>query len=89
MARRLEKATGVPVLAHKIKKPGCGEEIMDYFREHPETGVKGPRDVAVVGDRLATDMMMANLMGCWGVWVRDGVVPLAEKSVVWHIAPFS
>ncbi|KAJ2904303.1 hypothetical protein MKZ38_008362 [Zalerion maritima] len=82
LATELEKATGVPVLSHSSKKPGCGEEIMEYFRQHPETGVKGPRDIAVVGDRLMTDMVLANMMGSWGVWVRDGVVPLEGKSMV-------
>jgi ribonucleotide monophosphatase NagD (HAD superfamily) len=28
----------------------------------------------VVGDRLFTDIMMANMIGAWSVWVKDGVV---------------
>lgn len=36
--------------------------------------------IAVVGDRLFTDVVMANLMGSHGVWIKDGVV--AEKSIV-------
>ncbi|KAK2067908.1 hypothetical protein P8C59_001607 [Phyllachora maydis] len=80
-AAALEAATDVRVLAHRTKKPGCGAEVMAYFRRHPETGVSAPHHVAVVGDRLATDMMLANAMGSWGVWVRAGVVPLGEKSV--------
>lgn len=55
---------------------------MEYFRSHPETGVTSPSHVAIVGDRLTTDIMMANMMGSWGFWVRDGVVPLSQKSVV-------
>lgn len=82
LASEVEKATGVTVFSHRAKKPGCGDEIMAYFRSHPETGVTCPHQVAVVGDRLTTDMMMANLMGSWGVWVKDGVAPLQEKSVV-------
>ncbi|KAK7430326.1 hypothetical protein QQZ08_003074 [Neonectria magnoliae] len=77
----VEKNTEVAVLSHAIKKPGCGEEIMDYFRKHPETGVTHPSQIAVVGDRLTTDIMLANMMGGWGFWVRDGVVPLEKKSV--------
>ena len=46
---------------------------MAYFAAHPESGVSHPSQVAVVGDRLATDMLMANMAGMWGVWVRDGV----------------
>ena len=55
---------------------------MAYFRAHPETGVTRPEHVAVVGDRLTTDVMMANLMGSYAVWVKDGVVPREETSAV-------
>jgi phosphatidylglycerophosphatase GEP4 len=82
MAAEVAKSTGVTVLSHRAKKPGCGDEIMEYFRQHPETGVTRPHQIAVVGDRLFTDMMLANRMGSWGIWVKDGVVPLNEKSIV-------
>ncbi len=81
-AAEVEKSTGVYVLPHSVKKPGCGAEIMAYFKQHPETGVTDPSHVAVVGDRLTTDMMLANMMGGWGFWVRDGVVPFQQKSIV-------
>lgn len=86
MAQALEEETGIPVLTHSDKKPGCGSEVMEYFRKHPETGVTSPSQIAVVGDRLTTDIMMANMMGAWGFWVKDGVVPLAQKSMV-SLAP--
>lgn len=69
-------------MPHKTKKPGCGSEIMEYFRKHPETGVSHPSQVAVVGDRLTTDMMLANMMGGWGFWIREGVVAPEKKSIV-------
>ncbi|CAO2655204.1 Nn.00g102680.m01.CDS01 [Neocucurbitaria sp. VM-36] len=72
-AALLEANTGVKVLRHSTKKPGCKEEVMAYFKAHPESGVLRPDQIAVVGDRLSTDMMMANMMGSYGVWVRDGV----------------
>ncbi|KAL2019614.1 hypothetical protein VTK56DRAFT_9429 [Thermocarpiscus australiensis] len=81
LASEVEKLTRVPVLSHGVKKPGCGDEILAYFRGHPETGVTGAHQIAVVGDRLATDMMLANMMGSWGIWVRDGVVPLQQKGI--------
>ncbi|POS79417.1 hypothetical protein DHEL01_v202175 [Diaporthe helianthi] len=81
LSSELEKATGVEVLSHQTKKPGCGSEIMDYFRSHPETGVSTPSQVAIVGDRLFTDMMLANSMGSYGLWVKDGVVPLSQKNI--------
>lgn len=82
LARELESATGVSVLSHAHKKPGCKDEIMAYFRKYPEAGVTHPSQVVVIGDRLMTDMMLANMMGGRGIWMRDGVAPLSEKSVV-------
>lgn len=61
---------------------------MEYFRKYPETGVTRPDQIAMVGDRLTTDVMMANLMGSYAVWVKDGVVPPGETSVVSKTAPF-
>lgn len=81
-AAEVERSTGVVVLPHAVKKPGCGSEIMAYFRQHPETGVTDASHVAVVGDRLMTDVMLANMMGAWGFWIGDGVVPLRQKSLV-------
>lgn len=81
-AVEVERGTGVHVLPHSVKKPGCGPEIMAYFKQHPETGVTDPSHIAVVGDRLTTDMMLANMMGGWGFWIKDGVVPMKQKSMV-------
>jgi phosphatidylglycerophosphatase GEP4 len=81
-AASVEASTGVTVLTHSTKKPGCGPEIMEYFRKYPETGVTRPDQVAVVGDRLTTDVMMANMMGSYAVWVKDGVVPEEEAGIV-------
>ncbi|KAH3664813.1 hypothetical protein OGATHE_003628 [Ogataea polymorpha] len=58
-AQRLEKNTGVPVLRHSTKKPGCWPEIVAWFEQR---GV-APHEIAVVGDRLFTDILMANMMG--------------------------
>ncbi|RHZ65216.1 phosphatidylglycerophosphatase [Aspergillus thermomutatus] len=53
------------------KKPFCGKEVVDWFRER---GVVTRADeIAVVGDRLGTDVLMAVMMGSWSVWCRDGV----------------
>ncbi|KAK5122111.1 hypothetical protein LTR85_004357 [Meristemomyces frigidus] len=70
----LERNTGVKVLRHTTKKPGCNDEIMNYFRTAPDSGVTSPSQVAVVGDRLLTDVMMANMMGSYSVWIKDGMV---------------
>lgn len=71
-AELLEMNTGVPVLRHSAKKPGCHEEIFSYF--HQKKIITKPSEIAIVGDRLFTDVMMANMMGSYSVWVRDGVI---------------
>lgn len=77
-AEKLEKDTGVTVLRHPTKKPGCHNEIMEYFAQQ---GVTEPSQIAVVGDRLFTDMLMANMMGAYGVWLSEGV-ERSEKTWV-------
>ena len=73
-AKSLSEATGVEVFRHATKKPGCGKHVFDHLRSDEELGLEHPSQVAVIGDRLFTDIMMANMMGAWGIWVRDGVV---------------
>ena len=53
---------------------------MEYFRKATDSKVTKPSQVAVVGDRLFTDVLLANMMGSWSVWVKDGVVK--ERSLV-------
>ncbi|CCH41267.1 hypothetical protein BN7_804 [Wickerhamomyces ciferrii] len=71
-AKILEERTGVSVLRHTTKKPGCHTEIMDYFIQNKI--VSDPEEVAVIGDRLFTDILMANMMGSWGIWISEGVI---------------
>lgn len=68
-AKTLEENTGVSVLRHSIKKPGCLDEIKQYFANQ---NIK-PSEIVIVGDRLFTDMVMANMMGSWGCWISEGV----------------
>jgi len=71
-AKRLEENTGVKVLKHHVKKPGCHDEIMAHFKANG-SGVTDPNEIAIVGDRLLTDVMLANTMGSYAFWIRDGV----------------
>ncbi|KAL6946493.1 hypothetical protein ACO0RG_000646 [Hanseniaspora osmophila] len=70
--QEVEKSTGVPVLKHSTKKPGCHEEILDYFIKQRQI-CQSPREIAIVGDRLFTDIIMANTMKSYGIYVKDGV----------------
>ncbi len=85
-ADMLVSATGVEVLRHPTKKPGCGSQIMKYFLNRPGTGVTKRSHVAIVGDRLSTDIMMANINGFWGLWVKDGVVPSKSLVSIWKFS---
>ena len=89
-AELLERNTGVTVLRHSTKKPGCHAEIMAHLRNASDADVTSASQVAVVGDRLFTDVMMANMMGSYGVWVKEGVVPdhgIVGQTLVRSIRP--
>lgn len=72
-AELLESNTGVKVLRHDTKKPGCHAEILEYFQR--EGVAARASQVAIVGDRLFTDVLMANMMGSHAIWIKDGPVP--------------
>ena len=72
-ARLLEQATGVKVFRHIYKKPACDGELLAYLTR--QGLVSSPSEVAVVGDRLFTDVALANQMGACAVWVSVGIVP--------------
>ncbi|KIX08651.1 HAD phosphatase, family IIIA [Rhinocladiella mackenziei CBS 650.93] len=71
-AKQLELEIGLPVLRQHPdrKKPFCGPDILKFFQEHGVT--EDPREIVVVGDRLATDVLLAHEMGSWSIWCRDG-----------------
>ncbi|KAL8741127.1 MAG: hypothetical protein Q9190_006235 [Brigantiaea leucoxantha] len=71
----LADATGVQVFRHSTKKPGCGKSILNHLQNAKGSCVTSPSQVVVVGDRLFTDVIMANLIGSWAVWIKDGVTP--------------
>ncbi|KAJ5317154.1 hypothetical protein PENANT_c029G08499 [Penicillium antarcticum] len=73
------------------KKPFCGDEVVAWFRDRGV--VKDAGEIAVVGDRLGTDVLMAGMMGSWSVWCKEGVFEVGavgkpgrnvlEKMEVW------
>lgn len=60
------------------KKPFCGDEVVQWFREREV--ITSPSEIAVVGDRLGTDVIMAGLMGSWSVWCKEGVFEVGEEG---------
>lgn len=51
---------------------------MRWFREREV--IQSPNEIAVVGDRLGTDVLMAGMMGSWSVWCKEGVFEPGEKG---------
>lgn len=72
LATELETNTGIEVLRHDTKKPGCHTEILEHFKKYNITS--DSKDLAIVGDRLFTDIMMANMMGSCGIWIKSPIV---------------
>ena len=68
-ARRIELALGVPVIRHEEKKPGGLADVLDHFG-----GRIAPCEMAIVGDRLLTDVYFGNVHGMYTVHV--GVLTL-------------
>ncbi|KAJ5540795.1 hypothetical protein N7494_005871 [Penicillium frequentans] len=60
------------------KKPFCSDEVVQWFREREV--ISSPSEIAVVGDRLGTDVIMAGLMGSWSVWCKEGVFEVGEEG---------
>lgn len=60
-ANRLQEALGLTVLKHKERKPGGGDDIKAHF---------GHSNVAVVGDRYLTDILMAKSNGFFAIYVE-------------------
>jgi ribonucleotide monophosphatase NagD (HAD superfamily) len=55
---------------------------MSYFEKHPETGVTHPSQIVVIGDRLTTDVMLANTMGAYSIFISDGVMGRDKLTLV-------
>lgn len=71
LADELEKSLQVPVIRHQTKKPVCYRELRKNLAQK---GID-PQHVLVVGDRLVTDVLLANLLGAPSVWIRPGIHP--------------
>lgn len=71
-AQFLEQELGLPVLRQHPdrKKPFCGPDVLAFFKEQGVTN--DPAEIVFVGDRLATDMLVARQVGSWSYWCRDG-----------------
>lgn len=57
-AKEIEEAMSIPVIRHAEKKPGGLKEVLSHFKD-----IEKPDQIAMVGDRLLTDVVFGNLFG--------------------------
>ena len=79
-AKVVEEAIGLKVIIHDEKKPGGGPDaVLDHFRAtncHIQGNEVRCNHVAMVGDRLLTDVVYGNLNGMYTILVD----PITEKN---------
>ena len=88
-ALAVEAALALPVLRRQKKKPEGFDELHAWFRalDHPGLATVAPHELAMVGDRLLTDVVFGNLHGMLTVHVRpltlvgDNTVAKVVRSV--------
>lgn len=67
-ATSTEKSLGMSVIRHMRKKPGCVREVAEHFKARTGKEVV-LSEIAVIGDRLLTDVLFANDCGMLSVLV--------------------
>jgi len=64
-ATAAERALGIQVIRHRRKKPACVDDV-EAFHDDLNT-------IALVGDRLLTDVLFANIAGMFPVHLRSPI----------------
>ena len=79
-AERGEQALSISFIRHERKKPDVIDDILAHF------GTWNTKEIAVIGDRIATDVLLGNLHGCMTILVEpfdptkdNAAVKLARK----------
>lgn len=70
-AEEIENQLNIAVIRHKEKKPGGIKEVLGHFND-----VDCPEQIAMVGDRLLTDVVFGNLYGMLTIHTQ----PLCQGS---------
>lgn len=84
----VERSLGLAVVRHPLaKKPACADEVLDHFRAALGDPALALDEVAMVGDRLLTDVAFGNAFGMLTVYVErltgegDNKAALAARTV--------
>jgi phosphatidylglycerophosphatase GEP4 len=98
-ARNIEASLGLPVIRHSHKKPRCFEDVMLFVQGGGDGGGGGrmrvdgdgvsarpitAAEVAVIGDRLLTDVTFGNLHGMYTVHCLP-LSTVGDNPVAWLV----
>ncbi|CAG8604010.1 13421_t:CDS:2 [Ambispora gerdemannii] len=78
-ANEIERTLGVKVLKHKLKKPGGGESLISHFNKENTNTNQNNRAIAVIGDRIFTDVLYGNMNGMMTILVKNVVTEKGEN----------
>ena len=63
-AHHCEQELQLKFIRHKLKKPNVLPDILNHFEDCCD-----PAEIAIVGDRVPTDIVMGNKFGCFTILV--------------------
>ncbi|CAG8778093.1 14606_t:CDS:2, partial [Dentiscutata erythropus] len=81
-AQKVENSLGVSVLRHKYKKPNGGTELITHFASLP------PAKIAVIGDRLLTDILFGNMNGMFTIFTKQIITEKGDNKMAAMIRRF-
>ncbi|KAJ2957669.1 hypothetical protein NQZ79_g6659 [Umbelopsis isabellina] len=79
----VEKSLGVHVLRHTLKKPAGGQALLQRFEDMAK-----PHQIAMVGDRLLTDVLFGNLNGTVTILTRRIISDKGDNQIAAMIRRF-
>jgi phosphatidylglycerophosphatase GEP4 len=79
LARQVEATLGISVLMHRQRKPLGSAELLKHFSYNSD-------QIAVVGDRVLTDVLYANVCGMRSILVKDIITEDGDDA--WAIKVF-
>jgi len=73
----LQRHTTHPSTLQAEERDRNGDSKVVNATTHDDKGrrqITHPSQVVIIGDRLFTDVVMANMMGARAIWIKEGVV---------------
>ena len=86
-AAKVSMNLGIPVIEHGGRKPVVFDQVMAHVKKFNRGENVEPKDILLVGDRILTDIVMANCFGMKSCLVQpfdisDGFSGVIDNSLV-------